>query len=395
MLFQELLQDTRYETVFARGMQMVEKRQIRAVDCTEGHEWRVPSQTRKGLWHTVRCTEDGWSCTCEAYAKGHQVCDHVIAAFLVGAALERAPPEGSEIPDLPERWCRFCGCTDCAHVEYRTLKRMLRWGDAETSRYRCRRCGRKFVDRPGFEGLHYSDRVVLSALGRVAEAESPAAAARTLKNDGMADVSGRTVQRWAEKYSALVDAFTSMLKLPHGIGAMSVDEKHFKRRGVGWYQFETISVKSRYVISHDTAKDKLNYDATSLFRRAVERAGKPLVLLSDKLRGFGIGHRNVMETDSRSYTLHFAKAAVNKKHAHNNRHERRNGAKADRMANTRGFNSNNPALLILNILHHNFWRPHMGLNGKTPAEVEGIIIPGDNKLHTLIRCAVARQQGFF
>ena len=102
-----------------------------------------------------------------------------------------------------------------------------------------------------------------------------------------------------------------------------------------------------------------------------------------------------METDSRSYALRLAKAAVNMKYAHNNRHERRNGAKADRMANTRWFSSNNPALLILNTLHHNFWRPHMGLNEKTPAEVEGIIIPGDNKLHTLIRCAVARQQGFF
>ena len=293
---------------------------------------------------------------------------------MAGAALERVPPGGSEMPNLPERWCRFCGCTDCSHVEYGTLKRMLRWGDAETSKYRCRRCGRKFVDRPGFEGLHYSDRVVLSAPGHVAEAESPAAAARTLKNDGMAKVSGRTVQRWAEKYSALVDAFTSMLKLPHGIGAMSVDEKHFKTRGGGRYQFETISVQSRYIISHDTAKDRLNYDATSLFRWAVKRACKPLVLLSDRLRGFGIGHRNVMETDSQSYTLHFAKAAANKKHADNNRHERRNGGKADRMANARGFNSDTPALLILNIIHHNFVKPHIGLNGKTPAEVEGIII---------------------
>ena len=181
MLFQDL-QGTPYETVFARDKRLVESGQIRAVDCTEGREWCVPSQTREGLWHTVRCTEDGWSCMCEAYAKGHQVCDHAMAAFLAGAALVMAPPEGSEIPDLPERWCMFCGRPDCPHVEYRTLKRMLRCGDAETSRYRCRRCGRKFVDRPGFEMLHYSDRVVLSALGRVAEGESPAA--RTLKNDG-------------------------------------------------------------------------------------------------------------------------------------------------------------------------------------------------------------------
>ena len=318
-----------------------------------------------------------------------------MASFLLGVALERAPPEGSGIPDLPERWCRFCGWTDCAHVEYRTLKRMVGWGNAETSKYRCRRCGRKSVDRPGFEGIHFADRVVLFAVGCLAEGESPAAAARTLKNDGMAKVSGRTVQRWRKKFSGLVDAFVSVLKLPHGIGAMSVDEKHFKTRGESRYQFETMSVQSRYIISHDTAKDKLNYDATELFRKAVKRAGKPLILVSDKLGGFGIGHRNVMETDSQSYTLHFAKAAVNKKHAHNNRHERRNGEKADRMANARGFNSDTPALLILNIIHHNFIKPHMGLNGKTPAEVDGIFIPGDNKLLTLIRCAVARQQNFF
>ena len=117
--------------------------------------------------------------------------------------------------------------------------------------------------------------------------------------------------------------------------------------------------------------------------------------MSDRLRGFGIGHRNAMETGPQSYTPHFAKAAVNKKHTRNNRHERRNGAKTGRIANTQGFNSNNPALLILNIIRHNFWRPHTGLNGKTPAEVEGTIMPGDSKLHTLIRCVVAWQQNFF
>ena len=84
-------------------------------------------------------------------------------------------------------------------------------------------------------------------------------------------------------------AFAGMLKLPHGTGAMSVDEKHHKTRGGGRYQFETISVKCRYIISHDTAKDKLNYDATSLFRWAVERADKPLIHLSDKLRDLASG----------------------------------------------------------------------------------------------------------
>ena len=38
-------------------------------------------------------------------------------------------------------------------------------------------------------------------------------------------------------------------------------------------------------------------------------------------------------------------------------------------------------------LYHNYLRPHMGLNGKTPAEACGIKIQGDNKWQTLIQQA--------
>ena len=39
--------------------------------------------------------------------------------------------------------------------------------------------------------------------------------------------------------------------------------------------------------------------------------------------------------------------------------------------------------------YHNFLRPHMGLGGMTSAEKAGIMIPGPDKLPTLIRCAAA------
>lgn len=38
-------------------------------------------------------------------------------------------------------------------------------------------------------------------------------------------------------------------------------------------------------------------------------------------------------------------------------------------------------------MYHNYLRPHMGLNGKIPAEVCGIKIEGDNKWQTLIQQA--------
>ena len=42
-------------------------------------------------------------------------------------------------------------------------------------------------------------------------------------------------------------------------------------------------------------------------------------------------------------------------------------------------------------MYHNFLRPHMGLDGKTPAQACGIDIQGDNKWMTLIQNASRRE----
>jgi hypothetical protein len=42
-------------------------------------------------------------------------------------------------------------------------------------------------------------------------------------------------------------------------------------------------------------------------------------------------------------------------------------------------------------MYHNYLRPHMGLNGMTPAQACGIDIQGDNKWLTLIQNASRRE----
>ena len=42
-------------------------------------------------------------------------------------------------------------------------------------------------------------------------------------------------------------------------------------------------------------------------------------------------------------------------------------------------------------MYHNFLRPHMGLNGMTPAEACGVKIEGDNKWMTLIQNSSLKQ----
>ena len=53
----------------------------------------------------------------------------------------------------------------------------------------------------------------------------------------------------------------------------------------------------------------------------------------------------------------------------------------------RGLKKKNTPIFTGYQLFHNYIRPHMGLEGKTPSEVCGIKIEGDNKWITLIQNA--------
>jgi putative transposase len=74
----------------------------------------------------------------------------------------------------------------------------------------------------------------------------------------------------------------------------------------------------------------------------------------------------------------------------NNKMERFNGEVREREKTTRGLKKNNTTMLSGFQLYHNFIRPHMALDGKTPAEACGITIEGKNKWITLIQNASKR-----
>jgi hypothetical protein len=71
----------------------------------------------------------------------------------------------------------------------------------------------------------------------------------------------------------------------------------------------------------------------------------------------------------------------------NNKMERLNGEIRDRERVMRTLeNSDTPILSGMKIFH-NYIRPHQALKGKTPAEVAGIKVEGENKWLTLIQNA--------
>lgn len=75
------------------------------------------------------------------------------------------------------------------------------------------------------------------------------------------------------------------------------------------------------------------------------------------------------------------------KSMNNNKMERLNGEFRDREKVTRGLKKDDSPLIDGYQLYHNFIRPHMALDGKTPADVCGIEVNGKNKWKTLIQNA--------
>jgi putative transposase len=67
--------------------------------------------------------------------------------------------------------------------------------------------------------------------------------------------------------------------------------------------------------------------------------------------------------------------------------ERLNGEVRDREKVMRGLKITTPSILPGYQLLHDYIRPHMALNGRTPAEMCGIEIQGQDKWRTLIENA--------
>jgi hypothetical protein len=76
----------------------------------------------------------------------------------------------------------------------------------------------------------------------------------------------------------------------------------------------------------------------------------------------------------------------------NNKMERLNNEIRDREKTFRGLKKMDTPIIEGYRIYHNYVRPHMALEGKTPADMAGIKIEGENKWITLIQNATTAKQ---
>jgi putative transposase len=342
------------------------------------YTYTVKSQSGNGEYCISKvCGE--WLCECPDNAFRHVKCKHILAvefskAFRAEVAINRVLPIESFAK------CVFCGSSNLKKDGLRKNK------SGNIQKYQCLDCHKHFSFNIGFEYMKHSPQAITSAMQIYFAGCSFRNTQKSLKLLGY-NVSHKTVYRWVKRYISLMTEYIENLK-PKISDTVRADELYLRLNGDMRYLFSMIDDSTRYWLAQEVGETKDKHDARQLFIKARRVMGKqPKTLITDGLPTYSVACRQIFPK-----TNHIRKITFDGKVHNNNKMERFNGEIRDREKTMRGLKKKDTAILQGYMLFHNFLRPHMALDGKTPAEACGIKVEGENKWLTLIQNAIREKR---
>ena len=169
------------------------------------------------------------------------------------------------------------------------------------------------------------------------------------------------------------------------------DEVWVKISGDKKFLFAMMDQDTRFWIAQEVADSKFRHNAQSLLRSSKEFAGKiPVTFITDGLPAYNDAFRRefwTMKNMPNGKRPEHVRHISIKGDKNNNMMERLNGEFRDREKVFRGLKKDDSPAITGIKLYHNYVRPHMSLDGDTPADRAGIKIEGQNKWITLIQNA--------
>ena len=344
--------------------------QVKRID---EYTYTVKSQSHDGEYIVSKvCGE--WMCECPDNKYRHVKCKHTIAVELstvlrAEVAIRKIEP----ISNLSN--CIYCGSANLKKDGVRKNKA------GTIQKFLCRDCHKYMTFNIGFERMKHNPQAITSAMQLYFSGESLRNTTKSLKLLGV-EVSHKTVFMWIKKYVRLMRDYAETIT-PNVSDTWRADEIYVKVKGDIKYLFAMMDDETRFWIAQEVAETKEKHDARALFFRAKRLMEKqPKTLITDGLRSYSLACEQVFEG-----TNHIRKITLKGQVHNNNKMERMNGEIRDREKTMRGLKRKRTPILQGYQLFHNYIRPHEALSGKTPAEVCGIKIEGENKWHTLIQNA--------
>lgn len=351
-----------------------------AIERIDDKTYQVKSQSGNGIYVVIQMPESGWRCSCPDAVYRRVQCKHSLAVE-ISFELRKEVAQTAQIvvQEIKNLACRFCGSDNIV----KKAKRQNKYGAIQ--RYLCKVCGKRFSYNIGFEKMRASPQIITTAMQRYFTGESLRNVQKFIKLQGL-KVSHVTVYKWINKYVVLMGEYLEKIT-PQVSDTWRTDEIYLKIKGDKKYLYAIMDDETRFMIAQQVADTKYTEDVRPLFREAKELCSKkPKTLISDGAFNFQQAYQKEYYSYTLPRTQHIRHIHLEGDH-NNNKMERLNGEIRDREKTMRGIKKMDTAILAGYQLYHNYFRQHEGLVGKTPAEVAGIQIQGQNKWITVIQNA--------
>jgi transposase-like protein len=201
------------------------------------------------------------------------------------------------------------------------------------------------------------------------------------------EVTHQTVYNWIKKYVKIMERYLNQLQ-PQVSDTWRADELFLKVKGNMKYLYALMDDETRFWIAQQVADTKYHADIHELFHAGRKAAGKaPHKIITDGAMNFGAAINDEFWREKQAIAIVHDRDIRFNGPIHNNRMERLNGEIRDREKVVRGVKKSDSPLIQGYQIYHNFIRPHMALDGKTPASVAGIEVLGEDKWRTIIEAA--------
>jgi len=348
-----------------------------AIKRIDPNHYQVKSQHGEHYYDVSYKHGAGWQCTCPNFAEHHGDCKHIYAAHF--SAKLRLDIE-REVETNPLHIPEAISCPACKgyHV-VKNAKRKTKKGVVQ--RYKCEGCGHRFVTDRTFSRLKATPDIVCVSMDLYFKGNSLAKIKHHLKMFYKCKVSRPTVLRWIHRFSAILNDYSAKHK-PQVGDLWNSDEmtinvrKKGIKRNLEWI-WNLMDSETRFLLASTVTHDRYVKDAAKVLTQGRKRAGRrPKALITDGLKSYPKANWKA-NYSMKEQTTHFRTPST-RKYFLNQNIERLNGTVRERLKVMRGVHSIPTAQALLDgeRFYYNHIKPHMSLDGMTPAQVAGVPTPG-------------------
>lgn len=263
--------------------------------------------------------------------------------------------------------CKYCGSTNL--VLYGKQKGKQQWW--------CKDCRRKFGLSTALPKMRSPVAHVGSAVQQYFDGQSLNEICRNIEQQYGYKPANSSIYRWVEDFTNKAIAETKDIHPKVG-DTWVADETVITVGKVKYWFWDCMDAESRYLLASRMVTTRGTRDARALMELAEERAGKaPKVVTTDKLASYLDGIELAFGSDTEHRQGGPFDVTDN-----TNLIERFQGSLKDRTKIIRGLKKPETARRFLEgwLIHYNYFRPHEGIGGKTPAEKAGVAFPHKNWL---------------